>query len=321
MISLSALLAGFLLDLLLGDPYWLPHPVRWIGWLITKLETILRRIFPKTERGELAAGFLLTVFLVLLVPGLVWGFLFLAGQVHILLRFILEAILCYQALAMKSLREESMKVYRFLRQNDLPGARKAVSMIVGRDTQELSEEGVAKAAIETVAENTSDGVIAPLFYLAVGGAPFGYLYKTINTMDSMIGYRNACYLFFGRTAAKLDDLVNFIPARLSALLLILSAWILGLDGKGAWRIYCRDRMKHDSPNSAQTEAACAGALQIQLAGDAYYFGKLHQKPFIGDAVKPVSPEGIPEANKLLYTASSLCFMLAVGIKVLLLCVL
>ena len=190
-------------------------------------------------------------------------------------------------------------MYDRLKEHDLPGARYAVSMIVGRDTKNLSEQGVTKAAVETVAENTSDGVIAPLFYLMIGGAPLGFFYKAVNTMDSMVGYKNDKYLYFGRFAAKMDDLFNYIPARLSAFFMILSAFCLGMDGKGALRIYLRDRRKHASPNSAQTEAVCAGALGVQLAGDAYYFGKLYHKETIGDPVREIEAEDIVRAGRLM----------------------
>ncbi|WP_195984354.1 adenosylcobinamide-phosphate synthase CbiB [Clostridium sp. D33t1_170424_F3] len=309
--SLAALLLGFLLDLCLGDPHWLPHPVRLIGWLIQKLEKLLRACFPKTERGERFAGVLLAVLVPLFSTCTVAALLFLCRKINVWLSFALETLLCYQMLAAKSLRTESMKVYDRLREDDLEGARKAVSMIVGRDTQALSETGVTKAAVETVAENTSDGEIAPLFFLALGGAPLGVFYKAVNTMDSMVGYKNERYLHFGRAAAKLDDILNFIPSRLSAWLMILVARPLGLDAENALRIYRRDRFCHASPNSAQTEAACAGALGVQLAGDASYFGKLVAKPTIGDEMRPVVPEDIRRANRLLYGASILMLLLCV----------
>ena len=205
-----------------------------------------------------------------------------------------------------------MKVYEALKKDDLEGARYAVSMIVGRDTQVLDATGVAKAAVETVAENTSDGVIAPLIYLAIGGPILGFMYKAINTMDSMVGYKNDKYMYFGRCAAKLDDVVNYIPARISALLMIAASFLPGkaYDGKGAWRIWRRDRRKHASPNSAQTEAVCAGSLGVQLAGDASYFGKIVKKPTIGDALRPVEYEDIKRANGLLYRTAILCECLA-----------
>lgn len=307
--SPGALLLGFLLDLCFGDPHWLPHPVRLIGWLIQKLETLLRACFPKTKRGERTAGVLLAVLVPLLTMFAAGALLFITRKINVWLCFVMETLLCYQMLAAKSLRTESMKVYRRLREDDLEGARKAVSMIVGRDTQALSKTGVTKAAVETVAENTSDGEIAPLFFLALGGVPLGVFYKAVNTMDSMVGYKNERYLHFGRAAAKLDDILNFIPSRLSAWLMILVARPLGLDAKNALRIYRRDRFCHASPNSAQTEAACAGALGVQLAGDASYFGKLVAKPTIGDEMRPIVPEDIRRANRLLYGTSILMLLL------------
>lgn len=303
--TLAAVLAGFLLDLLIGDPHWLYHPVRLVGKLISGAEKILRRIFPKTERGERIAG----IFLILIVSGVTTavaaGLLFLAGKWDFRAKFVLEVLMCYQLFAVRALKDESMKVYRELVKPDLEGARYAVSMIVGRDTQSLTAEGVTKAAVETVAENTSDGIIAPMFYMVIGGPVLGWLYKSINTMDSMVGYKNEKYLNFGRYAAKLDDVVNFIPARLSAWMMILACRLTGLDAGKALEIFRRDRFNHASPNSAQTEAVMAGALHVQLAGDAWYFGKLYKKKTIGDALRRVEPEDIRRANRLLYAASVL----------------
>lgn len=314
MLILAAFLTGFLLDLLFGDPHWIPHPVRIIGAFISFLERFLRRAFPKTNSGELHAGVVLVGIVCMLSFLVPFAVLRAAQWISPWLRYGLESFWCYQILAAKSLRTESMKVYRRLAANDLPGARKAVSMIVGRDTERLDETGVTKAAVETVAENTSDGVTAPLLFLAIGGAPFGMLYKAVNTMDSMLGYKNERYLYFGRCAAKLDDVFNFVPARLSALLMIAAAYLLRLNYKNAWRIFVRDRRKHPSPNSAQTEAACAGALGVQLAGDTWYFGKLHRKPTIGDALRPVETADIPKANRLMYGTSFLLFLLCAVIR-------
>ena len=205
-------------------------------------------------------------------------------------------------------------MYDALKRGDLEGARKAVSMIVGRDTQHLDETGVTKAAVETVAENTSDGVVAPLLFAAIGGAPLGLAYKAVNTLDSMIGYKNDAYLHFGRFAARQDDLWNFLPARISGVAMVLAAYLLGFDGKNAARIFCRDRLCHKSPNSAHTEAACAGALDIQLAGDAYYFGVLHHKPTIGDPLRPVEAEDIPRAGRLMNAAAVLILTAVVLIR-------
>lgn len=300
-----ALILGFLIDLLLGDPRWLYHPVRIIGNGISLLEKILRRMFPKTPGGEKTAGFFLVLLICIGSGGVPFLLLYLAYHIHTVLGIALETFMCYQMLAVKSLKAESMRVYEALKKPDLPGARTAVSMIVGRDTRSLSAAGVTKAAVETIAENTSDGIIAPLFYMAIGGPALMFLYKGINTMDSMVGYKNEKYLHFGRYAAKLDDIANYIPARISAWLMILASFFAGFDWKNAKRIFLRDRYNHASPNSAQTEAVMAGALDIQLAGNAFYFGKLYEKPTIGDAVREVETEDIKRANRLLYASAAL----------------
>ena len=300
-----ALILGFLIDLLLGDPRWLYHPVRIIGNGISLLEKILRRMFPKTPGGEKTAGFFLVLLICIGSGGVPFLLLYLAYHIHTILGIALETFMCYQMLAVKSLKAESMRVYEALKKPDLPGARTAVSMIVGRDTQSLSAAGVTKAAVETIAENTSDGIIAPLFYMAIGGPALMFLYKGINTMDSMVGYKNEKYLHFGRYAAKLDDIANYIPARISAWLMILASFFAGFDWKNAKKIFLRDRYNHASPNSAQTEAVMAGALDIQLAGNAFYFGKLYEKPTIGDAVREVETEDIKRANRLLYASAAL----------------
>lgn len=308
MLTLGALVLGFILDLLIGDPHFLYHPIRLVGNLISVTEKGLRKIFPKTEKGELTAG----VFLVLIVTGISTAvpclLLYGARRLNPWLYFAVQTVMCYQLLATRSLKDESMKVCDRLKAEDLPGARYAVSMIVGRDTQVLDETGVTKAAVETVAENTSDGIIAPMLFLAIGGAGFGYFYKSINTMDSMVGYKNEKYLYFGRAAAKLDDVVNFLPSRISALLMIAACTFTGLDRKNAFRIWKRDRFNHASPNSAQTEAVMAGALGVQLAGDAWYFGTLCKKKTIGDAIRPVEYEDIRRANRLLYGTAVLALV-------------
>lgn len=300
-----ALVIGFLLDAVFGEPAWIPHPVVLIGNLISWLEKKIRGFFPDTPGDEIGGGAVLVCLVILISTGIPAVLLFLAGKIHPILRLVLESFWCFQLLAAHSLKSESMKVYTQLKKKNLDRARRAVSMIVGRDTENLSEEGVAKAAVETVAENTSDGVIAPLFYMAIGGATFGFLYKAINTMDSMIAYKNDKYLYFGRVAAWMDDIFNFIPARLSALLMILATVFCRYDTENAVNIFFRDRHNHASPNSAQTESVCAGALDVQLAGDAWYFGKLHKKPFIGDPIRPINTEDIRRANKLMYVTAIL----------------
>ena len=276
------------------------------------LEKGIRKIFPKTEKGELFGGFLEVILVCLISLGVPCAVLSTLYRYMPLAGLVLETFWCYQLLATKSLKDESMKVYDRLKNGTIEEARYAVSMIVGRDTSELTEEGVTKAAVETVAENSSDGVIAPMLYMALGGAPLMFLYKGINTMDSMLGYKNDRYLYFGRCAAKLDDLANYIPARISGWLMVAAAFLTGMDGKNAVKIYKRDRRNHASPNSAQTEAAVAGALRVQLAGNAYYFGKLYEKPTIGDKLREVEPEDIRRANRLLYGASVLSVLLCLG---------
>lgn len=303
-----AFLLGFILDLCLGDPYWMPHPIRLMGSGIAGLQKkLLKQRNPRQPGQEQKKGVIL-VLTVLLATACVTALL-LAGSylLHPVLGVVVETIMTYQILATKCLRVESMKVYQQLKLENLPGARKAVSMIVGRDTENLDQKGVIRAAVETVAENTSDGVITPMLYTALGGPVLGFLYKAVNTMDSMIGYKNDTYLYFGRAAARLDDAVNYLPARISAALMLLACVLGGkdYDQRNACRIYRRDRKKHASPNSAQTESVCAGALGIQLAGDASYFGKIVKKPYIGDAFREVETEDIRRVNRLLYLTAGI----------------
>lgn len=300
-----ALASGFILDFIFGDPRWMYHPVCLIGTLIAKLEKKIRAIFPKTKTGELAGGTVEVLLVCVFCGGVPLGILYALYSVFPWLGFALEAFWCYQLFATKCLKQESMKVFQALETGDIQQARKAVSMIVGRDTEGLDQKGVTKAAVETVAENSSDGVIAPMLYMAIGGAPLMFLYKGINTMDSMLGYKNDKYLYFGRVPAKLDDVFNYIPSRITAVFMIAASYVCGLDGKNAWRIYRRDRRKHASPNAAQTEAVCAGALRVQLAGDAVYFGKVYKKEFIGDALRPVEPEDIRRTGRLMYVTAFL----------------
>lgn len=315
--SWIALIIGYILDLILGDPHSWWHPVQGIGCVITKTEKILRKIFPKNEKSEQIAGGILVCIVLIVSVGIPALLLYGAGRIHPLLGLLAESLFCYQLLATKSLKDESMKVYRALEQEGLQAGRKAVSMIVGRDTASLTEEGVVKAAVETVAENTSDGILAPMFYMAIGGGILGFFYKAVNTMDSMIGYKNETYQNFGTCAARLDDIVNYLPARLSAGLMLLASVLSGYDGKQAMKVYRRDRRNHKSPNAAQTEAVMAGALRVQLAGDAWYFGRLVKKPTIGDALRPIETKDIVRANRLLYMTSFLGMLLLAGIKFLL----
>ena len=316
-----AFVCGFVLDLVFGDPHALPHPIRLIGTLIAGLEKKLLKLQMRDEKKEFYKGILL-VALVLLCTGSVIAFiLIVAYWLHPAAGIVVESVMTYQILATKCLKDESMKVYQSLNEQGLEAGRAAVSMIVGRDTNVLDETGVVKAAVETVAENTSDGVIAPMLYTALGGPVLGFVYKAVNTMDSMVGYKNDKYLYFGRAAAKLDDVVNFIPARISAYLMIAAAYIGGkaFDGKQAYRIYKRDRRNHASPNSAQTESVCAGALGIQLAGDASYFGKVVKKPYIGDAHRAVEREDIVRVNLLMYVTAVISEVLCLVIMFVLNC--
>lgn len=314
---LCVCLIGMILDWIFGDPVWLYHPVRIIGKWIAFLEKIFRKLAGDQEGNEkklLIAGGILWTLVILASAAVPMGILYLAEKFSPCAAFVLECFWCYQLLAARSLGKESKKVYKKLIQDDLPGARLAVSMIVGRDTENLTVEGVTKAAVETVAENTNDGVIAPLIYMLIGGPILGFVYKAVNTMDSMLGYKNEKYLYFGRVAAKMDDVAGFIPARISALLMILASCLLGMDGKNALWIWKRDRRKHASPNAAQTEAVCAGALQVQLAGDAWYFGKKHEKDTIGDPIRDIEPKDILRSEKLMIGTEVLTFLLFGGIR-------
>ena len=308
--------AAFLLDMICGDPHWLWHPVQRIGLIIKYVEAFLRRVFRINAEREAdkirkrVAGVIMVILVIAISLVPVCLILYLAGRINRYVRLGVEIIICYQMLAARSLCVESMKVYYALRDGTIEDARTAVSMIVGRDTASLNEEGVTKAAVETVAENTSDGEIAPLLYLAIGGPVLGFTYKAINTMDSMIGYKNERYLDFGRCAAKLDDIVNYIPARISAYCLFIAAAFMGknYNARKAWHIYKRDRYQHASPNAAQTEAMCAGALGIRLAGDASYFGKVVKKPYLGDDTRPIVYEDILHMNHLAYGAAVFCLL-------------
>lgn len=307
--SLAAIVAGFILDLLFGDPHWLPHPICLIGNLIGFLERNLRKLLAPGKTALLLGGALMVVIVLITTFAVPYAILTAAEQISPWLRFALETIMCYQIFATKCLRDESMKVYNALHNNDLADARVKLSWIVGRDTQNLDAEEVTKGAVETVAENTADGIIAPMLYMFLGGAPLAFFYKGINTMDSMVGYKNDKFLYFGRCAAKLDDAANLIPARITGLVMILASYFLNLNYKGAWKIFWRDRYNHLSPNSAMTESVTAGALNIQLGGDHFYFGKLVHKDTIGDNIRPVVAEDIVAANNLLYMTAVLCLLI------------
>lgn len=316
-----AFIAGFVLDLLIGDPHFIPHPVRLIGSLISSLDKRLncdagynisekKLNLIKYKRGMLLA---FTVIFATFAMSVI--IIVAAYSINLYAGIIAEAVMTWQILATKCLRVESMRVYDALRTDGVDAGRRAVSMIVGRDTSVLDVAGVTRAAVETIAENTSDGVIAPMLYTAIGGPVLGFVYKAVNTMDSMLGYKNDKYMYFGRFAARLDDVVNFIPARISAYLMIAAAFIgdRQFDRKNAYRIFKRDRFNHASPNSAQTESVCAGALRVQLAGDAVYFGKLVKKKYIGDGLREIEYEDIKRANRLMYITAFLCELLSVAV--------
>jgi len=309
MMTLAAIVAGFILDLLFGDPHWLPHPICLIGNLIGFLEKNLRRLLAPGKTALLIGGALMVVIVLVITFAVPYAVLALAESVSPWLRFALETVMCYQIFATKCLRDESMKVYTALHSGDLADARVKLSWIVGRDTQNLDAAEVTKGAVETVAENTADGIVAPMLYMFIGGAPLAFLYKGINTMDSMVGYKNDKFIYFGRCAAKLDDLANLIPARITGLVMIVASYFLNLNARGAWKIFWRDRYNHLSPNSAMTESVTAGALDIQLGGDHFYFGKLVHKDTIGDDIRPVRPDDIIAANNLLYMTAVISLLL------------
>lgn len=310
-----AVFLAFILDAIFGDPYKLPHPVRFIGNLIHFLEKILRKVF-SGKSGEIFGGailMLLTVSISFIMP---FAILYLLRSVNAYAAFALEVFWCYQIFAAKSLKKESMRVYNCIKENDLKSSRKYLSWIVGRDTENLDFRQITKAVVETVAENTSDGVIAPMIFMIIGGAPLGFLYKAVNTLDSMVGYKNEKYINFGKVSALTDDVFNFFPARITGILFAVSSFFLGFDGKNAFKIFKRDRFNHASPNSAQCESACAGALNIQLAGDAYYFGELYKKKTIGDDIRPIEADDIKKSIRLMYGASVLCLCICLAVRIL-----
>ena len=344
------ILTGIVLDLLVGDPIGFIHIVIVIGRYISFLE---KKLYKDTDddktmefKGSVIA-FIVPV-TVMILAGIV---LVISFKIHPAVYFVIESFLCWQAVAARDLAYESMRVYKalngekitipdfenggkivldavnksalegedaqnLLKKQKLENARRAVSLIVGRDTDSLDETGVIKAAVETVAENTSDGIIAPLFYMFLGGGALAVMYKAVNTLDSMLGYKNDKYMHFGSASAIQDDYWNYIPSRLSALLMCLAAFFTKMDHKNAYRIWKRDRYKHESPNSAQTESACAGSLNIQLAGDASYFGHIKHKDTIGDPVRPVERDDIKRACRLMYATSFLMMMIGLIIRIL-----
>jgi adenosylcobinamide-phosphate synthase len=303
-----SLIVGYFLDLLIGDPRGLYHFVQFEGKLISIFDKLLNR-HPEKKVYSRFAGLLLWILSVGLSFSVIAALIYYGYKIHPYLGFSLESFFIYQCLATHSLKKESMYVYHALKKKDIALARLKLSYIVGRDTESLDEEGIIKADIETIAENTSDGVISPLFYIALFGVYGGILCKLVNTLDSMVGYKNDKYQYFGTVSARMDDVIQFIPARLTAILMIISSFILRYDAKNAFKIFKRDRFKHASMNSAQSESTAAGALNIRLAGDAVYGGIVKKKPFIGDPIKKIEKNDIIRANRLLYMTSFLAFLI------------
>lgn len=304
-LAIISLLTSFLLDLVLGDPAWMYHPVRIIGKMISLLEDIIRRLLPKTYLGEIVGGFILAFLIPAISFLIVYYILQFVGKINVIFMIVLEIFMCYQMLAAKSLKVESDRVKNQLLDENIVSARRWLSYIVGRDTKNLNKQEIIKATVETIAENTSDGVIAPIFYIAIMGAPMCYLYKAVNTLDSMVGYKNHKYKNFGMASARLDDLLNYIPSRLSGIFMVIASFICGFNYKGSYKIFLRDRQKHPSPNSAQTESACAGALDIQLGGGSYYGGIYKEKDTIGESVNIPEINDIDRAQKLMMVSSLL----------------
>jgi adenosylcobinamide-phosphate synthase len=300
--------AAFLMDVVFGDPPSLPHPVRLIGAYISSFEKHVRRL-AKSELGTKATGVFLLITTVALAYLLPWYVLRLAGSMSLYLYHIVNVLLMYTCIAARCLSDEGGRIYNALQEGDLEKSRKLLSMIVGRDTHSLNESGITRGAVETVAENTSDGVVAPLFYMFIGGAPLAMAYKAVNTLDSMVGYKNERYLNFGWASARFDDIANYIPARLTGILMVLAAMLLRLDYKKSFQILIRDSRNHSSPNSGFPEAAAAGALGVQLGGTNYYFGKSLEKPTIGEPLRPLDRHDIKAVIRLMYAASILALIL------------
>jgi len=302
MIALVIVIA-FILDLIIGDPQNPLHPIRFIGSGIRLGVCAYKKMHIQSNVAQFIAGMVLSLAILAISYASTW---FITRSFYTLNHrtgLVIEAVICYFLIAPKALKVESTKVYRSLISGDIEGARKNLSYIVGRDTKNLSICEIVTATVETISENLSDGVIAPLIFIFIGGAPLGMAYKAVNTLDSMIGYRNKDFEFFGKFAARLDDIINFIPARVSAILMIGGCLFTGADTQGAARIYARDRRNHKSPNSAQTESVCAGALGIRLGGESVYKGVLVSKPTIGDNVNEPAPKHILAANRLMYAAT------------------
>lgn len=296
-----SIVAAVLLDAIIGDPYGFPHPVRLIGKYIAVFEKGARKIV-QSPAGLKAAGVVLTITTVLLAYGLTYGILKIALKLDPVLYHVLNVFFMYTCLAANCLNSEAMKIYRLLDKGDIAAARIQTSYIVGRDTDQLEEGELTRAVVETVAENSSDGVMAPLFFMAIGGAPLAMAYKAVNTLDSMVGYKNEKYLNLGWSSARFDDIVNYLPARLTALFISAAALVLGLDYKNSVKTLLKDGRNHSSPNSGYPEAAAAGALGVMLGGTNLYFGKPVYKPTIGQSKRPIVKKDIVRTNQLMLVA-------------------
>lgn len=307
------IIVGYILDLIFGDPYEFPHPVRFIGKLIRFVEDKVRKC-AKSKRALKIGGFVLWFVTVGMTYLVVWSIVKVA-DIHPVAAFVVNAFLIYTTLATKCLKDEAAKIYKVLESGDIEASRKQLSYIVGRDTTQLDEGEIVRATVETVAENTTDGIIAPLFYACIGGAPLAFAYKAINTLDSTVGYKNEKYGDIGFASAKIDDVANYIPARLTAFLMMIASFILRYNAKDCIKIAIRDRKNHKSPNCAYPEGAVAGALGIQLGGTNVYFGEVVYKPTIGDKKRETQREDIVRTNKLMYATSIVALVIFIGIKV------
>jgi len=307
---------GYIADLIFGDPYWFPHPVRFIGRFISSFENLLRRLV-HSETSEKIAGFILTGVTVVISYLVVWILLKISLSVSTLLFHIVNIFFIYTVLATRCLGDEAKKIYRYLINGDINNARKGLSYIVGRDTEKLDVQGICRAVIETVSENTSDGIVAPLFYLFLGGVPLAMAYKAINTLDSMVGYKNERYINMGMASARLDDIANFIPARLTSFLIAIASFITGLNPRRSLSIMLRDGRNNPSPNSGYPEASMAGALGVRLGGPSSYGGQIVEKPYIGDPEDTVTPEHIILSTRVMYVTSLLALITGLIIQVIL----
>ena len=307
-LALQVFLA-FILDLILGDPRGYTHPVKLIARLAYKLEAFSLRLISNKKMAGLAT----TIFVVLISYSAVFMIIALLNFFHIFAGILGSIFFIYTSLSIRSLVDESLPVYKFLKEKNLPEARKCLANIVGRDTQNLNEEEIARAAVETVAESTVDGIIAPLFFAIIGGAPLAIAYKAVSTMDSLFGYKNEKYIDFGWASARLDDLANWLPARLAIPTLSAGAALCGFIGSKAWAIACRDGSKHPSPNAGISEAAIAGALGIQLGGTSYYSGVQNNKPLLGEAIRKPEIADITNSQKIMFVSASLALTLFAGL--------